>query len=366
VHQIASSFYSNRAEGLSGNEDCGQMSAWYVFAAMGMYPVCPGHPAYTLAAPLFKKMVINFENGKSMSITSDQTVSNVVHDFRLNGKSLQGPEVWHNAFTDSGTLEFRFTAAGESESEKNWNDINTSVTAVGMIPAPLITSGFSSFKDTLVVAFESLPKGDHVIYKDSLKTSAWQNAPENLVIKSNSVLYARTVKDRDSSAVTRAQFYKLKYDYRILLFSSPDPQYAADGPESLIDGRPPETNWKKGNWIGVQGKDFECQVDLGDKKSLGSAGLTCLQDIGSWISFPSEIQFYRSDDGEIFSLIGTVKNTIPMNDSKVQINNFRYNFPDAVELRYLKIVAKNPGQLPAWHPGKGGESYIFAAELEVK
>src|SRR5450631_1757077 len=51
VQQIARDFYKNVPDGLIGNEDCGQMSAWYVFSAMGMYPVCPGSEEYILSAP---------------------------------------------------------------------------------------------------------------------------------------------------------------------------------------------------------------------------------------------------------------------------------------------------------------------------
>ena len=68
VRKIMDKLYSPTPDGLCGDEDNGQMSAWYVFSAMGFYPVCPGRPTYVLGAPLFKKITISFDNGKKFVI----------------------------------------------------------------------------------------------------------------------------------------------------------------------------------------------------------------------------------------------------------------------------------------------------------
>ena len=60
--------YRNNIDGLCGNDDCGQMSAWYIFSAMGFYPVCPGSGEYILGAPYLPYMKINFENGRTLEI----------------------------------------------------------------------------------------------------------------------------------------------------------------------------------------------------------------------------------------------------------------------------------------------------------
>jgi predicted alpha-1,2-mannosidase len=70
TRQILNEMYSNRPDGLSGNEDCGQMSAWYVMSAMGFYQVTPGNPEYTLTAPLFDSVKIRLENKKEFIITA--------------------------------------------------------------------------------------------------------------------------------------------------------------------------------------------------------------------------------------------------------------------------------------------------------
>ncbi|MCF7885378.1 MAG: GH92 family glycosyl hydrolase, partial [Candidatus Marinimicrobia bacterium] len=70
LRRIMTNFYTNEPEGLAGNEDCGQMSAWYIFSSMGFYPVCPGSDYYVLGTPLFKEAEIHLKNGRSINITA--------------------------------------------------------------------------------------------------------------------------------------------------------------------------------------------------------------------------------------------------------------------------------------------------------
>jgi predicted alpha-1,2-mannosidase len=80
TRKIMSELYSPQPDGLSGNEDCGQMSAWYVFNALGFYPVCPGSDHYAIGSPLFKKAVVHLENGKDFIIeASNNNAKNILH-----------------------------------------------------------------------------------------------------------------------------------------------------------------------------------------------------------------------------------------------------------------------------------------------
>src|SRR5690606_32382403 len=71
VHYILDEFYKNTPDGLIGNADCGQMSAWYILSSMGLYSVTPGHPRWSTAEPYFEKIKVNFENGNSKTITKN-------------------------------------------------------------------------------------------------------------------------------------------------------------------------------------------------------------------------------------------------------------------------------------------------------
>ena len=100
--------YLNSPGGLSGNDDAGQMSAWYVFAALGFYPDCPGSPEYVLGVPLYEQAVINLENGRKFVIEAPgASYDNFeVESVTLNDKPLNDFRITHSDIMNGGTLRF--------------------------------------------------------------------------------------------------------------------------------------------------------------------------------------------------------------------------------------------------------------------
>lgn len=112
VSRIRSEFYFNKPFSMLNNEDCGQMSAWYVLSSLGFYPMCPGNPEYTICAPLFKKATITFENGKKLVVEANgYDPKNIyVKSKSLNGKNIEGWSIKHNDIMNGGTLRFDMTS----------------------------------------------------------------------------------------------------------------------------------------------------------------------------------------------------------------------------------------------------------------
>lgn len=112
VRNIMDKLYTNAPDGLCGDEDNGQTSAWYVFSALGMYPVTPGTGEYVLGSPLFKKVTLHFENGKKMEILAPDNASNkaYVQAIKRNGKSYTNTFVTHTDLQSGGSLEFQMSA----------------------------------------------------------------------------------------------------------------------------------------------------------------------------------------------------------------------------------------------------------------
>lgn len=108
VRTIMNKMYRNHIRGLGGNDDCGQMSAWYIFSAMGFYPVCPGSDQYVLGAPYLPYMKINLPNGKSIEIkapgVSDK--KRYVKSMKLNGKPYDKLYLTHSDLTQGCTIEY--------------------------------------------------------------------------------------------------------------------------------------------------------------------------------------------------------------------------------------------------------------------
>jgi len=108
VRQIMDNKYLPAPDGLSGNDDCGQMSAWYVFSALGFYPVAPASDRYDLGSPLVKEAVINLENGRTFTVSAvNQEPENVfVKRVELNGKKLDRLYITHGEIMNGGSLVF--------------------------------------------------------------------------------------------------------------------------------------------------------------------------------------------------------------------------------------------------------------------
>jgi predicted alpha-1,2-mannosidase len=108
LRQVMDNLYSPYPDGLCGDEDNGQTSAWYVFSAMGFYPVCPGQPEYVVGSPLFDKISLNLENGSSLNIEArNNTGDNVyIQSLNMNGKNYTKNYFLHEDLLKGGNLVF--------------------------------------------------------------------------------------------------------------------------------------------------------------------------------------------------------------------------------------------------------------------
>ena len=111
VRHIMDTEYHTAPGGLSGNDDAGQMSAWYVFAALGFYSVCPATPDYTLASPLFDRAEILLGNGRTFTIIAHRISpkANKIKSITLNGQPHTAYSLTHAQILAGSTLEFTLT-----------------------------------------------------------------------------------------------------------------------------------------------------------------------------------------------------------------------------------------------------------------
>ena len=113
LREIMNRMYRNNIDGLHGNDDCGQMSAWYIFTAMGFYPVCPGSDQYVLGAPYVPSVRLSLPNGKTLHITATgvSDKKRYVKAVRLNGKPYDKLYITHADIMAGGTLEFEMSSS---------------------------------------------------------------------------------------------------------------------------------------------------------------------------------------------------------------------------------------------------------------
>ncbi|MEO8573587.1 MAG: glycoside hydrolase domain-containing protein, partial [Pyrinomonadaceae bacterium] len=108
VRMILKHQYHPTPDGLGGNDDCGQMSAWYLFSALGFYPVAPGSGQYALGSPAIKTAVLKLENGKTLSIEAkNQSDKNVyVRSVAVNGQTIKRSYLTANEIMNGGSIVF--------------------------------------------------------------------------------------------------------------------------------------------------------------------------------------------------------------------------------------------------------------------
>ena len=108
VSQICNELYTNKPDGLCGNDDCGQMSAWYVFSSLGFYPVNPNGLEYVIGAPQIKGAVLHLENGKKFEMVAHNISkeNKYVKSVKFNGKEYKADTLSHSDILKGGKIEF--------------------------------------------------------------------------------------------------------------------------------------------------------------------------------------------------------------------------------------------------------------------
>ena len=397
---ILNNLYKSGPDGLCGNEDCGQMSAWYVMSAMGIYQVCPGSGFFDITLPIFDKITISLENGKqfvvetkhsSLKRTQDSRISSV----KVNGLNLNWTQLSYEKIQQGGVMELELTDDSSKYWENNMNEARPDVFKdfPAITTVPVILAESKSFKDSLRVEIKSLEKNKFTIYKifdipegmnklkAPLELLVADNAPQfqfknyegPFNIKKSQFVMAMT-KEMGSSllqTITPGTNYALAYlhkipnDWNISLNCKYNSQYTAGGTAGIIDGLYGDENWRKGGWQGYQAQDFEAVIDFGSVKEVKEIAVNFLQDTRSWILMPVKVEF-SYETGKRFSKPIVVFNDVKDNNYEVILKKFKADLPAGVKTQKIKIKAVNYGKLPKWHQGAGGDAFIFVDELEVK
>jgi predicted alpha-1,2-mannosidase len=134
IHRIVDKMYLNKPDGLCGNDDCGQMSAWYILSTIGFYPVCPGSNQYIIGSPCVEEAIINLEDGKTFKVKAlNLNKDNIyIQSMLLNGKPCNQTFITHQDIMNGGELVFRMGAKpnkkwGVAANSKPYSILSTDV-----------------------------------------------------------------------------------------------------------------------------------------------------------------------------------------------------------------------------------------------
>ena len=367
VHQILTQLYKNDPDGISGNEDCGQMSAWYVFGTLGFYPVTPGSNQYIIGTPLMDKATINLENGNQFTIQANNlsNENKYIASAELNGKPLNHTYINHDDIINGGSLVFNMSNQPSAWGTHD-NDLpKTSIDEHKIVPVPFIAKGDIAFKNSTEIILGNANKEAAIYY--ALNDSDFKLYTEPITLTEAALLKIYSERNGEKSVVMETQFHKINPNLSIKLDTEYANQYNAGGNDALIDGLYGTKDFRTGVWQGYFDKDLIATVDLGKDTWVESIGINFLQDQRAWIFLPKKVIFSVSTDGKTFKSIAHFDSETVEPSDLTEIKSYDYHLKGQT-IRYVKITAKNLGALPEWHLGYGddGKCWIFADEITIK
>ena len=370
VSRILREEYNDKPDGLSGNEDCGQMSAWYVMSSLGIYNIAPGQQQFQIGTPQFDKAVINLENGKKFTIlnggASISRADIYLQGMNLNKKSYSKLFLNYDDIANGGEFEVFTGRLPNKIFVQDLEKPTAKITDNLIVPNPYIIALSKTFKHPFNAEIKDADEAAKIYYTVDGSTptanSTLYTAP--IKISTNTTIKAIAMEDGKTSFVATGSFSKIRDDIKLTLVNKYLPNYADEGDNALINGLHGKTNWRLGNWQGYQGNDLIAIIDMGAVKPVKQVSLGTIQDTGSWIVFPQSVQYWVSDDGSNYKLAATVNTKIDIKDENAQTQEFAASLN--LNARYIKLVAKQYGPLPDWHESKGQPSYIFADEITVE
>jgi hypothetical protein len=371
AHKICNDLYLNNRDGLCGNEDCGQMSAWYVFSALGFYPVTPGSGIYIIGTPVFPKATFHLENGKLFTVKAENVSPEnfYIQSATLNGKPWKKSWIAHNDIMKGGEISFTMGPQPNKAWGSAKEELPVSSIATGLItPVPSVDAPGQTFTDSITIQLSCPDPGAKIYYTldgTELKPASALYRDPLILNKTTTVRAYAVTGGRQESYRIEANFSKIPNNRKISLQTAYSPQYSAGGRDALINFIRGGENFRTGNWQGYEGVDLDALIDLGEVQTVSRVSLGALQDQGSWIFFPLQVDVFFSPDGRDYKKAGSVMNDVPESSDGAMVKDFTLDLKK-IQTRYLRVVAKNRGTCPPWHPGAGQKAWIFMDEIVIE
>ncbi|WP_338238494.1 GH92 family glycosyl hydrolase [Persicobacter diffluens] len=380
VHQVMEEFYTAQPDGLINNEDLGQMSAWYIFSAMGFYPVCPGDLQYVFGSPKLKSAELKLENGKTFRMKANNIAKNNIYikSLSLNGKPYTKTFIRHEDIMNGGELVYEMTdkptlfGTQEADLPMKWvnaEDLVEQEMKVTYMPfsqqekqffakSLLVDLNVNSDKAEIRYTLDGTePTENAALYKKPIKLtcSATLKARAFETGKLASKVFERDY-IQSKSAGLAAGYPK------ITLLGAKVDSYGDEQGLNLINGKRGTPVFADGLWTGFTKDDFVALIDLGEELSLTEVSLGTLTNTGVWIFPPKSVKIYIGN-GENMALVATkTLNPLPAHEVKRLQHDLKFSKQKA---RYVKVVVENYGPLPTWHGGTGKYPFVFLDEIYV-
>ena len=165
TRRLLDEMYLPTPEGIIGNEDCGQMSAWYILSSLGMYSVLPGSNEFSLTTPLFDKATMKLANGKTLEIEANNPKSNIyIEKVTLNGKEIEKNFITYEQIMQGGILDFTLSSKPNKERGIKAETFPYSLSKGSIVSIPYTTKYLNLFENEIEVDLASATVGAEIYY----------------------------------------------------------------------------------------------------------------------------------------------------------------------------------------------------------
>lgn len=165
TRRLLHEMYQPTPEGIIGNEDCGQMSAWYILSSLGIYSVCPGSNEFSLTTPLFGKAILKLANGKTLTILANNPGKNLyISKVELNGKQIDTNFITYSQLMEGG--ELRFTLSGKPNKARGTSEVAApySYTSEPVVSVPYIDRDLNLFMEKVTITLATTTPDTEIRY----------------------------------------------------------------------------------------------------------------------------------------------------------------------------------------------------------
>jgi predicted alpha-1,2-mannosidase len=373
VHQILKDFFTEMPDGIPGNDDCGQMSAWVVMSMLGFYQITPVGHQYEMTVPSFKSWKIKHKNGQTTRVSGVNPekmttlfISPTLLKLPMHGRNLTNENFWGK----SHVAKMVSPDSAAQMADIVWGEFSGDQNGFSQFPpVPFLKNSERVFTHSQTLEIANLDQSAqiHFTLDGSEPTELSTIYNTTVLIEKSTILKAIAIKNGEKSAIMSAEFTHQadRSKWKIIQKNGFNNQYTGRGERGLMDGLRGGLDFRSGGWQGFEGKNMVATLDFGEIKSLRKLAIGFMQDENSWIFLPKKVAFEVSADGENWLLVGEkMADHLPA-DSGLILQDFTIDFSEK-STRFVRISAESLGKCPAFHKGAGSDSWIFSDEILVE
>lgn len=267
---------------------------------------------------------------------------------------------------NGGTMTFGMAKEPNKEWGTDHPTISPLLKMTPIVPVPIFQSTGRTFRDSMQITLDCPTPDAKIFYLlSSHPSSTMRIYDKPIMLKSSSTIETfAALGPGIRSATVLGEFIKTMPIGSITLHTAYSLQYTGGGDSALVGGIRGTEDFRLGAWQGYEGNNLDAVIDLGTSKTITDVALGCLQDINSWIFFPTQVKFSFSENQTTWVNSIVIQNDVSPKSETIERKDFGKELKN-IQARYIRVEGINVGICPSWHKGTGNKAWLFVDEITV-